>query len=253
MGAALLSAIPAVIQLGTSISQSQKAKKYGKAKRPFQNYPIPQPIIDNVNAAKLQAGVTGLPGQGTIEDKLRAGQVQSDYSLINSQQSPSAVAAGISANDKNFMNTEANLGVKGAEFKNQNQRILAGANMDLAKAMEHKYNADWEWNDKLPYLQNMASASAMKEASMRNSMNAFNDIAKIGVASMDGGKTVDPNASTTNPTTPGTVATTDVMQTPQTTNDDEFWNNLDPTLKEQIKASYGAKWQQGNQYAPIQY
>ncbi len=230
MGAALVSLIPAAIQLGTSISQNEKAKKYAKAKRPFQNYPIPQPIIDNVNAAKLQAGVTGLPGQGTIEDKLRAGEATSDYNLINSQESPAAIAAGIAANDKNFMNAESNLGVQGAQFKQGNQRVLAGANMDLAKAMDQKYNKDWEWNDKLPYLQNMAAASAMKEASMRNSMAAFNDIAKIGSSAIDGGKTTDPNA------TPS-VATTSTMQNPA--NEDEWWNTVDPELKKQLMLQYG--------------
>ncbi len=244
MGAALISAIPALIQLGTSVSQNEKAKKYAKAKRPFQNYPIPQPIIDNVNAAKLQAGVTGLPGQGTIEDKLRAGEATSDFNLINSQKSPAAIAAGIATNDKNFMNAESNLGVQGAQFKQSNQRVLAGANMDLARAMDQKYNKDWEWNDKLPYLQNMAAASAMKEASMRNSMAAFNDIAKIGSSAIDGGKTTDPNAGSTD-----AVATTNTMQTHD---DAAFWNNLDPALKKQIMSSYGDKWQQGNIYSPIQ-
>lgn len=183
MGAAALIPLAAEgIKLGLAASQENKARKYSRAKRPFQNYPIPQPIIDNVAAARNNAGVTGLPGQGHLEDVMRGGQASADFNIVNSQASPGAIAAGITATDKSFNNSVADLGNRAANYRDGQQRVLAGANMDLARAMTNKYNQDWEWNDKLPYLQNMAAASALKEAAIRNSMNALDGIAKIGMS-----------------------------------------------------------------------
>lgn len=185
-------AIPAVIQLAQSVSQNQKAKKFAKAKRPFQNYPIPEPIYENVRAARNIAGSSGLPGQGYAENKLSGATAAADYNLLQSQQSPNSVAAGINANQGRFNDAESNLLMKGAEFKNSNQRVLAGANMDLAKALDMKYRNDFEWNDKLPYLNNMAASAALKEASLRNSMNALNSLSKLGQSALENQTTKTP-------------------------------------------------------------
>lgn len=167
-------AIPEVAKLFTAFGQKRKADQLAKTPRP--NYEIPASYKEWLNQAKFNALTTGLPGQAQREAKLAEQSAGSLAALERSQQSPSAMLAGIAAVDKNSKQAGADLAVKGAEYRANQQ----GQYYNALKNMGSEQAKQWEWNKKSPYLNAMASASALQNAWRRNLQGGIEGLSKIG-------------------------------------------------------------------------
>lgn len=161
VAAALISSAPALLQAGQGISQGIRAKKLGNMKSPM--YTVPQPITDNVRAAQM-AYAAGLPGQGRIENNIGQNTAAANQAIIQSQQSPAAMLAGISSVNQNANNAIADLGVNAAQYRASQLNSLMSARDALARYQDRQF----EINKLRPFEQQMAAASALRGASQQN-------------------------------------------------------------------------------------
>jgi len=176
-------AVPELVKMGVGLGQKVKSNRLIKNnKRPTLNYPIPSEYYENMMAAKNMAGVSGLPGQGQIENRMDAQGANAISLASQSQQSPASIMAGVSAMSNNLMGAEADLGVKGAEFKAKNLAEYFRANEQLAGAELNKFNNDWDWNQAQPYLSAMSAASALREGGAQNAFSGLEGLSTLATS-----------------------------------------------------------------------
>ncbi len=181
--AAIAAAVPELIKMGAGWGQKIKSKRLIKNnKMPTLNYPIPKEFYENVMAAKNMAGLSGLPGQGQLENRLEAHGANALTMATQSQQSPAAIMAGVSNMNNDLMGTEADLGVKGAEFRARQLSEYFGANNALAGAKLNKFEKDWDWNQAQPYLAAMSAASALREGGARNAYSGLEGLSSMATS-----------------------------------------------------------------------
>jgi hypothetical protein len=181
--AAAIAAVPELVKMGAGLGQKVKSNRLIKNnKRPTLNYPVPQEYYDNMMAAKNMAGVSGLPGQGQIENRMDAQGANAISLASQTQQSPAAIMAGVSSMSNNLMGAEADLGVKGAEFKAKNLAQYFGANEQLAGAELNKFNNEWDWNYAQPYLSAMSAASALREGGAQNAFSGLEGLSSLATS-----------------------------------------------------------------------
>jgi len=183
MLAAAASAIPEIYKFAQGIKDKQLAKGFADKQRPLLDVPIPQAILDSVRMAKNRAGIVGIPGQGTIQNKIDGNTSAGTRSLIETQQGGASAAAGIAALDANNNAATEELGVKAgtqnladlAAYTHTTLPMLAGYEAD-------KFNKEWEWNQRDPYLQSMAAASALRNSGEQNMFGAIDNISSIATS-----------------------------------------------------------------------
>lgn len=181
--AAAIAAVPELVKMGAGLGQKIKSNRLIKNnKRPTLNYPVPQEYYDNMMAAKNMAGVSGVPGQGQIENRMDAQGANAISLASQTQQSPAAIMAGVSSMSNNLMGAEADLGVKGAEFKAKNLAQYFGANEKLAGAELNKFNNEWDWNYAQPYLSAMSAASALREGGAQNAFSGLEGLSSLATS-----------------------------------------------------------------------
>ena len=120
VAAAIISAAPALLQLGQGIAQGGRAGKI-KGNRPM--YGTPNEILQNEKDAKAAYNAStayGLPGQGRIQNNFMQGQANTLNAIKQSQQTPAAQLIGIAASDAKTKNSMADLGVNAAQMRQQN-------------------------------------------------------------------------------------------------------------------------------------
>ena len=83
------------------------------------------------------------------------------------------------------------LDVADASARMANQRQTYGMRNQLAQ----QQNNVWDWNNKTPYMQNLAKEQALRGAGMQNQMGGFNDLSMLGQYALMGnqGNTVNFN------------------------------------------------------------
>lgn len=151
--------------------QGKLADQYAKTPRPA--YEISKGIYENVNAARNRVG-SGLPGEGFLRS--RFDRILSNTGAAASRYGYGAgdILSTISSAASSQMDKEAELTYKGAQYRDQAGRELANANTALAG----EENKAWDWNKKTKYLDDMAAASALRNASINNKYGALTDILK---------------------------------------------------------------------------
>lgn len=158
-------------------------------KRPA--YQIPSSIIEYLNQAKFNAMANGLPGQAQLEAKQAGQQANAIGAIERSQGSPSAMLTGIAAVNQNALQAGQDLAVKGAQYKAGQQ----GQYYNALRAMGNEQKSQWEWDKKSPYLNAMAAASALRNASMRNLQGGVEGLSNIAQYALMTPKTATvPNA-----------------------------------------------------------
>lgn len=199
LASSLLSLAPSVFEGGSGIGQLFRAKNYDSA-RPTYN--TPQPVNDNVTLAKRlynAANSYGLPGQGRIEAKIDESSAGARRGIENSQQDPASMLLGYSAVDKNTKDSYADLGVKAANFRNQNISNTASRLMGANNVLAQYKDREFDWNEKQPYEADMRMASALRNAGMQNILTGITGAADTGASyairqpGSDGNRMADPN------------------------------------------------------------
>jgi len=168
-------------QIAMGIYQMSQAKKYARHKRP--EYKIPDALQTYLLNARQRANTYGLPGQGALENKINAQSGIGTQTLMQSQQSPASIAAGVAALDQNSKGAMAQLGVEGARFKAGQQ----GAQDNALQMMAAEQKKQWEWDRQSPYLNAMAAAAALNGAGMQNIQGGMNQVAQSGSTLAGGG------------------------------------------------------------------
>lgn len=170
----LSQAIPAGINLAKAAHQNNLAKNLNQ-NRPY--YEIPKAITEATNNAKYQAGMTMLPGQNLLEDRLGRNTSNAIADIKNVSTNPSQLGANIAKVYGNQMNAENNLGVQAAQNWSSNQGLLR----NQLNALGNYQNQQFEYNQNQPYQAAMAAKSALKEGAFRNLTSAGKDLGAIGV------------------------------------------------------------------------
>jgi hypothetical protein len=171
----LMSLIPSGINLAKSAIQGIKANKMAKTTRP--EYQIPQAIQEATNNARYQAGMTQLPGQNLMQQKLN----QQGAGALANLKDVSSNGAGLGSNIANIyrsnVNAQNDLGIASAQNWNNNQSMLRGQLGQLGQAQNYQF----DYNKNQPYQNRMAASSALREGAFRNLSAAGNDIAAAGL------------------------------------------------------------------------
>lgn len=174
----LFSAGSTAFRTGLAGAQTWRANRLANTTRP--TYTIPKAITDNqriASSAYNAASAYGLPGQSAVERRMGETQAGSIRAIRESQGSPSAILAGLSAVDKNARDANAALGVNAAQFREQNMRntrqALLGANQVLAGYEDRSFN----YNKDQPFQARMRASSALRNAAQNNAMMAIDQAA----------------------------------------------------------------------------
>lgn len=168
VAAALISAAPALLQMGQGIAQGVNAGKI-KNKRPM--YGTPAEILQNEKDAKAAynaASAYGLPGQGRIQNNISNQQANTINAITQTQSSPSSVLAGIASADANSKNAMANLGVDAAQFRQQNLNNTRLGLMSARQALAAYRDREFEINKMKPFTDAMAAKGALRGAAQQN-------------------------------------------------------------------------------------
>ena len=160
--AALLGSAPGIAKSIFGASQGLRARDLAKMDRPTRE--VPAAIQEMVANAKMMAGMTQLPGQQRIEEKIGSSGATA---LSQAQQaSPSSAATLGSLSDiyGKQMGQYADLEGMAANFWAGNQEQLQGALGTQAGWQDQA----WQWNEAQPYMQQMDAARRLNEASAQN-------------------------------------------------------------------------------------
>lgn len=175
--------------------QINEAKKFANTVRPISDVPIPGAITNNVRLATNSYGTSGLPGQSAIDNQLDASVQSGADSLIETGHGADT-AAGIAALENSRMMAKAGVASDAAKLQLSKLATLLGTNSELGGYQAKKFETDWNWNERDPYLQKMAAASALKNAGEANTFNAISNISTLASGAM---ALRDPSGTTTNP------------------------------------------------------
>ena len=168
VAAAIISAAPALLQLGQGIAQGGRAGKI-KGNRPM--YGTPNEILQNEKDAKAAYNAStayGLPGQGRIQNNLSNQQSNALNAITQTQNNPSAVLAGIAAIDANSKNAMADLGMDAARFRQQNMDSTRMGLFSARQALAAYRDREFEINRMKPFTDAMAAKGALRGAAQQN-------------------------------------------------------------------------------------
>lgn len=176
----LFAAIPGLVDMGVGLYQGYKGDQLSKT--PFTPYKTSDPFMQYVSNAQVAMNQSRMPGQSRAEELINAGASNAIKATQESAQDSSSILANISAINANSNNAYADLGVKAANFQqsmfNQGQKAL----LDLAQQKDKEYDI----NVYKPYMANMAAASALKEASIKNTTKGIDNLSILGVLASGG-------------------------------------------------------------------
>ena len=168
VAAAIISAAPALLQLGQGIAQGGRAGKI-KGNRPM--YGTPNEILQNEKDAKAAYNAStayGLPGQGRIQNNFMQGQANTLNAIKQSQQTPAAQLIGIAASDANTKNSMADLGVNAAQMRQQNMDNARMGLISARQALAAYRDREFEINRMKPFTDAMAAKGALRGAAQQN-------------------------------------------------------------------------------------
>lgn len=178
---AVIAAIPAIMKMIEGDKQGDEAKKILKNnQRPVKT--VPKELSDNLALANYRANSKSLPGANAIANRLGSNFSKGVDSLVDTQNDPASIAAGIAALDQGYNKNIEELGIAGANFQNQSEQTLMGARTAVASSKDMA----WDWNERSKYLSAMSAASALQNASGQNKYGATQDLSTLGVSLVGG-------------------------------------------------------------------
>lgn len=207
---AIASAAPAVLQ---GIQSGIQGLRAGRIRNRRPTYNIPKEIYDNVataTGAYNAASMYGMPGQGRIQNNIAGSQAASNQAIMQSQQSPAAMLAGLSAVNQNTSNAMANLGADAARFRQSNMDNTRIGMMSAKQALAQYRDREFEINKMKPFQDAMFAQGALRGASQQNLYGSLtslsNTAAQYGIRGGFNKQTQQPSTSTTINTATGVGA-----------------------------------------------
>lgn len=173
-----LSLILAGAKTGLGALQAYKGNKAAKSAIRSE-YEIPSAVNEQLKLAKAQALQTQLPGQSQIESNISGG-VQTGIRAAKESGDPVAMMATISALNANQNQAYNQLGVQGAQFKQQNMANLQNVLGNYGQYQDKAFG----YNKDEPYRNKAAAAEALKGSGIQNIASGLSDAAGIGMQSM---------------------------------------------------------------------
>ena len=158
----IASTIPALMQAGVGIWQMNKARKLAEAERP--EYEIPQSEKDALSIAQQLATQRELPGQGAMEENIRANTASGISRMSEVADSPAMLLGNIATMTNKENQALNQLGISAANYYAQNQRNLQGA----LSRMGQQELAKWQYDEMKPYEEAMQAAAMMREGGLQN-------------------------------------------------------------------------------------
>lgn len=174
---AIASAAPAVLQ---GIQSGIQGLRAGRIRNRRPTYNIPKEIYDNVataTGAYNAASMYGMPGQGRIQNNIAGSQASSNQAIMQSQQSPAAMLAGLSSVNQNTSNAMANLGADAARFRQSNMDNTRLGMLSAKQALAAYKDREFEINKMKPFQDAMFAQGALRGASQQNLYGAVSSLA----------------------------------------------------------------------------
>jgi hypothetical protein len=168
---AIFSQIPALVQMAMSYSQMRMAKDFEKQAGARPIYERPDEVMDALNMARTRAARSEMPGLGEAREMQREAGASAMNTARQASRTPAemmGMAANVSANQMRGANQ---IGMQNAAYIDSAERDY----MNQTRAMGEYADKEFEMNKFLPYMQNMAAASALRGAGMQNFMGGTND------------------------------------------------------------------------------
>jgi hypothetical protein len=174
--------------LGVAAHQKHLSNKIKKQnKRPnYQEYVDPN-YKNNVALASYMASNARLPGEAAARNRMSSGVSRGVGNLVDTQQDPVAIAAGVAALDANYNKGVTDLTTQGAQFQQGNQRTLMQQRGILGQVQSAEKQKSWDWNQKQKYLGAMAATSALTNAAGQNANTGVGGLLQAGAGLWAGG------------------------------------------------------------------
>lgn len=154
--------ITPAMQTILSLIQFAQANKLKPGDRP--ELKMPDPLKDYYAFAENKASRSLLPGQARIEDQISqtvGNAVDSAVSFTGSGVEAGAMATAAYGNE---INARRDLGIKAAEYRDQNETDLQNARLKMADFITKQF----EVNQLAPWLNQTAAFNQMKSAAIDN-------------------------------------------------------------------------------------
>jgi len=172
-----ISAIPAVTQAITGLTQSARSKDILRnLERPTYN--IPLAATEALNRSKNLASSNQMAGQSNVTQRIDQATANSLYDINQNSSSGVEALAALSGVYSNQMDAENQLGLNAAQ---DYQRRQAAVNNELNRYAGYQ-DAQWDYNVNQPFQEKAAAAQALGEAGMRNKYEGLKGV--VGAASM---------------------------------------------------------------------
>jgi hypothetical protein len=184
-GAALLGAIPSIIQVIQSKKMMNQADELeSQYQRP--DYQIAPSVTGMVDYAKGMTRMGDMPGGQMLRNQMGE-----------------ATAAGITAMKEMGTGAEAYGGI--SQLVRGQQEGLRGQQMDLASLVQQNQGqyldtlgvqageerAKWEWEEADPYIMAAGKAAELRKSGIEGRMDAFSDMAGVGSGFLGGMDEID--------------------------------------------------------------
>lgn len=185
----LLAAIPYIYQGIAGYKQQQQGKDMASGnKRPTMV--TPEQLKQNLNLAmqaKQRASIMGLPGENVTADRIQQSTQNNFQNMLNTGQDSASILAGLSSLDNAEKNAFVDLGVKGSEYKADNELVANSNLMNANTAMANQELNNFDYNKNQPYQNTAAAASALIGAGNQNINGAVTGLGNVAAsAAADG-------------------------------------------------------------------
>ena len=150
-------------------------------KRPTYN--MPSEIGQNQQLAKNLYGAStlyGLPGQGAINNQMAQTNASNLRAIRESQQSPAAMLAGINAATANQMRTNADIGIKAAQDRQNRINMAAARLLGVNKDVASYKDKEFQLNEYEPFKAKAATKSALLGGGLQNLTGGLTSIGSSG-------------------------------------------------------------------------
>jgi hypothetical protein len=164
----------------TGQQQGKLADKLGQTPRPART--TSPYLLENRNIAGNMVG-SEMPGSGFLRGRLDRVIGSSANNAVNAGYGSPDILASLSANNSQLLDKEAELGYKGAQYREGGQKLLMQTNSVLGDEQQK----NWEFNSRDKYEEAQAAASALRNASILNKQNAYDSASKIPLLYAGGG------------------------------------------------------------------
>jgi hypothetical protein len=128
------------------------------------------------------AGSTRLPGQSYAENQIGAQTARSTNAITQTGGSTGEIISGLSSIDSNAREATNDLGFQAAQLNQRNKELYSGVLGDVSEEQKDIF----DYNKNQPYQTKSLQAQSLRDASSRNSDNAFSSVQdaaeNIGVA-----------------------------------------------------------------------